>query len=373
MKIIITGGGTGGHIYPGITLATTLKSMDPTHEILFVGTEHGLEADVVPRAGFELRKLKLSGIPRRISPQMFIAMIRAGKGMLETIHVLRQFRPDVVVGTGGYVCGPVVLTAALMGIPTLIQEQNAFPGITNKILGRFVKRVCLGYEEASRYFPRYKVKVTGNPIRPEIGSVPRSEAAARLGVSANKVTMLVFGASQGARSINKALLESLPKLLTKTDLQVLWLTGRKDYDTLIGELKSLNLGNMQEALHVWPYLYNMPDAFAVSDWVVGRAGATSLAEITCQGLPAILVPYPYATGDHQTWNARVLATAGAGWSIPDKEFSGERLLELVEKLFNSPDMRRSMGMESRALGKPMAAHDLAQETISLGTSRLSRK
>jgi UDP-N-acetylglucosamine--N-acetylmuramyl-(pentapeptide) pyrophosphoryl-undecaprenol N-acetylglucosamine transferase len=373
MKIIITGGGTGGHIYPGITLATTLKSMDPSHEILFVGTERGLEADVVPRAGFELRQLNLSGIPRCLSPQLFLAIIRAGKGMLETVQLLREFRPDVVVGTGGYVCGPVVLTAALMGIPTLIQEQNAFPGITNKILGRFVKRVCLGYEEASRYFPRHKVKVTGNPIRPEIGSVPRAEAAARLGISPDKTTMLVFGASQGARSINKALLEALPQLMDGKNLQVLWLTGRKDYDKLIGELKRLKLSEFQEMLHVWPYLYNMPDAYAVSDWVVGRAGAISLAEITCQGLPAILVPYPYATGDHQTWNARVLAAAGAGWSVPDKEFTGERLLELVEKLADSPSLRKAMGAASRALGKPMAARDLAEEAIALGTSRLSRK
>jgi UDP-N-acetylglucosamine--N-acetylmuramyl-(pentapeptide) pyrophosphoryl-undecaprenol N-acetylglucosamine transferase len=217
------------------------------------------------------------------------------------------------------------------------------------------------------------VKVTGNPIRPEMGSVPRVEAAKRLNVAANKLTMLVFGASQGARSINKALLEALPKLQNIQSLQVLWLTGRKDYDTLMDELKRINIDNDSETLHVWPYLYNMPDAYAVSDWVVGRAGAISLAEITSQGLPAILIPYPYATGDHQTWNARVVAAAGAGWSIPDKEFSGERLLELVDKLIASPDLRESMGAASRSLGKPMAAKDLANEAIALGTSRLSRK
>lgn len=373
MKILIAGGGTGGHIYPGITLATTLKSIDANHQILFVGTERGLESDVVPRAGFDLKLLNLSGIPRRLSLQMFVSMVRAGKGMIETVNLLRSYQPDVVVGTGGYVCGPVVLTAALMGLPTLIQEQNAFPGITNKILGRFVKRVCLGYEEASRFFPRKKIKVTGNPIRPEIGVIPRKEAAVRLGISDQAQTVLVFGASQGARSINKALLGALPDLLSQHELQVLWLTGRKDFESLSAELNQMNLGENRQRIHVWPYLYNMPDAYAVSDWVVGRAGAISLAEITRQGLPSILVPYPHATGDHQTWNARVLDKAGAAWMVADRDFSDACFLQMAHKLISSPDMRRTMGLASLAAGHPSAANDLAAEVLALGTSHLSRK
>lgn len=366
MRVLIAGGGTGGHIYPGITLAQTLKKIDPSHEILFVGTERGLEADVVPRAGFPLQLLKLSGIPRRLSWKMVVAMVRAGRGMLETVKVIRSFKPDVVVGTGGYVCGPVVLSAALMGLPTVIHEQNAFPGITNRILGRFVRKVCLGYEAASRYFPSYKIHVTGNPIREAIGTVPRKEAAERLGVNPERPSMLVFGASQGARSINQAIMGCLAALGQEyPKLQILWITGQSNFEAtqslLVGMSESIN----KETLHVWPYLHNMPDAFAVSDWVVGRAGAISLAEITRQGLPAILVPYPHATGDHQTYNARVFGDAGAAWVVEDHTFNAEILLDYIRILMNDPSTRESMRSASLHLGRPSAAMDLANLVLSM--------
>ncbi len=372
MRIMIAGGGTGGHVYPGITLAQTLKELDPSHDILFVGTARGLEADVVPRTGFPLHTLTLSGIPRRLSWKMLLALFRAGRGMLETFKLLKTFNPDVVVGTGGYVCGPVVLSAALLGYPTLIHEQNAFPGMTNRILGRFVKRVCLGYEAAGRFFPKAKVKTVGNPIRREIGLVPRQEAAKRLQVSPARPTMLVFGASQGARSINQALLDSLSRLLRHRELQVIWVTGAADHGRIMEEWQKVAVDN-REAVRIWPYLHNMPDAFAVADWVISRAGAISLAEITRQGLPAILVPYPYATGDHQTWNAKVLADAGAAWVVPDSQFNGDILTEQVDKLMASPELRAAMAAASRGLSRPEAATDLAAEVLALGTSHKSRK
>lgn len=367
MRILIAGGGTGGHIYPGITLAQTLKKMDPSHEILFVGTKRGLEADVVPRAGFELRLLTLSGIPRRISWKMILAMVRAGRGMMETVKVIRSFRPDVVVGMGGYVCGPVVLSAALMGLPTVIHEQNAFPGITNRILGRVVRRVCLGYAAASKYFPASKVRVVGNPIREAIGTIPRQEAAERLGMDGNRPTLLVFGASQGARSINQALLDSLPALhLEFPSLQVLWITGQANFETVQSALAAFNDPLPKETLYVWPYLHNMPDAFAVSDAVIGRAGAISLAEITRQGLPAILVPYPHATGDHQTYNAKVLGDAGAAWVVADHEFTAEVLMNDLRQLMNDAARRGKMRQASLDLSHPSAAMDLAREVLSFG-------
>jgi UDP-N-acetylglucosamine--N-acetylmuramyl-(pentapeptide) pyrophosphoryl-undecaprenol N-acetylglucosamine transferase len=369
MRVLIAGGGTGGHIYPGITLASTIKEADPSHEILFVGTNRGLEADVVPRTGYKLHILNLSGIPRRLSLGIIKSVFRAGKGMMDTVRLLRSFKPDVVVGTGGYVCGPVVLTAAVLGYPTLIQEQNAFPGITNRILGRFVRKVCLGYQAAEKFFPRNKVIVTGNPIRPEIGIVPRTLAAQRLGIRDDRQTMLVFGASQGAQSINRALLESLPVLLKHEDLQVLWITGNANYETIKEQWSQTVVTQGKEAVHIWPYLHNMPDAFAVADWVVSRAGAISLAEITRQGLPAILIPYPFATGDHQTYNARVLAEAGAAWVVADSQLKGEDLVDMVERLISSPSLKTSMGEASLGLSHPKAAQDLAREVLALGQAK----
>lgn len=367
MRILIAGGGTGGHIYPGITLAQTLKKKDPSHEILFVGTERGLEADVVPRAGFDVHLLKLSGIPRRLSWKMLLAMVRAGRGMFETVKLIRLFRPDVVVGTGGYVCGPVVLSAALMGLPTVIHEQNAFPGITNRILGRFVRRVFLGYGAAAKYFSAKKIRVTGNPIREAIGAVPRGEAAERLGVYQSNTTMMVFGASQGARSINQALLESLPTIgLKYPELQILWITGQSNYETVKENLAKILDEKSRRTIHVWPYLYNMPDAFAVSDFVIGRAGAISLAEITRQGLPAILVPYPHATGDHQTYNAKVLGDAGAAWVVADRSFNAGVLMDYLRQFMDDPVRREKMRLASLELSHPSAAEDLADEVIALG-------
>lgn len=366
MRVMITGGGTGGHVYPGLTVAQTIMDKHPQTEVLFVGSEHGLEADVIPREGYRLETIPLVGLPRKLSLKVFFALWLAGKGFIEAGRIIRRFKPDVVIGTGGYVCGPVVLAAALARIPTAIQEQNAFPGLTNRLLGRVVSRVFIAYEEASRHFSRTKVMLTGNPIRSNVMKAVRAEGAARLGLDPHLETLLVVGASQGARSINEALLTALPSLLRMQRLQILHITGKRNYEAVREAMIHLNLPHAMAArVHTVPYLYDMPDAYGVADLVVSRAGAISLAEMTARGLPMVLVPFPYAAADHQTFNAHALEKRGAAKVIDDRALTGERLLAEVMPLLREPGTLARMGKASLACGRPDAARLIAGELVRL--------
>ncbi len=373
MRFLIAGGGTGGHIYPGITIAQAIRDRLPSAEILFVGSKNGLEAEVIPREGFPLETILLAGLPRRPSPRLFSALWLAGRGLLTAGRIIRRFRPHLVVGTGGYVCGPVMLAAILAGVPTAIQEQNAFPGLTNRVLGRFVRRVFLAYEEAAGYFARSKVLLTGNPIRAAVMAVGRAEGAARLELDPGLTTLLVVGASQGARSINEAILTCLPSLLRHPKLQILHITGKRNFAAVKEAMAHLNLApSMAARVHTVPYLYDIPDAFAAADLVVSRAGAITLAEMTARGLPLILVPFPYAAADHQAYNARALEKRGAARVIPDAELTGERLLAEIQPLLREHETLARMSRASRAVGRPEAARLIADELIRLAGEEQAR-
>ena len=333
MKVLIAGGGTGGHIYPAVTIGKAL--LEKGAELLFVGTHRGLEKDIVPREGFDIEFISVDYFPRRLSWRLVRSMFTAGKGVREAISLVRRFAPDACVGTGGYVSGPVVLAAALLGVPTIIQEQNALPGLTNRILVHVVDKVALGYEAAMGGFRRRdKLVVTGNPIRPEIVAMSRREGAARLGLDPRRRLVLVTGASQGARSINRAVIEAFSQL-RGLDAQILVAVGASGYEAFLAEIsrhepngrpvldgQGRRFGNVT----VVPYLYDMPAALAAADLVVGRAGALSIAEFTARGLPVILIPYPHAAENHQEKNAKVLEEAGAARVIRDSELNGERVV-----------------------------------------------
>ncbi len=367
MRFLITGGGTGGHVYPGITIAQAIRDKLPEAEILYIGSRQGLEADVVPRAGFRLETIPLIGLPRQISPRILKAVWLAGRGVAAAGSIIREFQPDVVVGTGGYVCGPVLLAACLYRVPVAIQEQNAFPGLTNRMLSRFARRVFLAYEEAARFFDRRKIMVCGNPIRPSITEINRRDGAGRLGLDPSLTTLLVVGASQGARSINQALLTGLPSLLLQPRLQILHITGKRNYETVQEAMAHLHLAAAMAArVKTVPYLYDMPDAYAVADLVLSRAGAISLAEMTAKGLPLLLVPLPHAAADHQTYNARALATRGAAKLIPDHELSGERILSEVTMLLKDQPALAQMRRASAAAGRPQAVAEIVAELERLG-------
>lgn len=365
MKALIAGGGTGGHIYPAVTIGKAL--LEKGAEVLFAGTRRGLEREIVPREGFPIEYISVDYFPRRLSLRLVRSLFTAVKGVREAVALVKAYDPDVCVGTGGYVAGPVVLAAALCGVPTVIQEQNAYPGLTNRILARLAHKVALGYEAAaSRLGPRDKLVVTGNPIRPEIASIAREQGAARLGLDPRRKLVLITGASQGARSINAAVIQAFPRF-RRIDAGILVVAGKSGYEALLEALpvrpqegrpalggEGRAFGNVM----VVPYLHDMPAALAAADLVVGRAGAISIAEVTARGLPSILIPYPHAAENHQEKNARVLEEAGAAQVILDRELDGDALYEAVTGLLRDGQRLTAMAEASRRLGKPDAVWEI---------------
>jgi len=357
LRFVVTGGGTGGHIYPALAIARGLKDRFGA-EVFYIGGTRGLEAEIVPREGLPFHAIHLAGLKRGLSPSNLMVAWKAAAGLGRARRLLKEIRPAAVVGTGGYVCGPVVLAAALKGIPTLIHEQNAFPGITNRILSRFARMVALTFEDAARFFPRRsRLKVTGLPIRKEILSRDRREGRERLGIPADGVLVLSFGGSQGARSINTAMAGLLGRYAGRKEIRFLHITGPANYDRFMDLCKGINVpesGNIT----ITSYMHDMPSALAAADLAVCRAGAATLAELTAVGLPAILVPYPYAAENHQEYNARALEKKKAAVLIRDRELSGDLLVSEVEKLAGQPGLLREMALASKAMGRPGALDDI---------------
>ena len=364
MKVILSGGGTGGHIYPALTIADAIKKECPDAEIFFVGTKEGLEKNIIPRYGYELKFIEVAGFKRSLSFDTVRSFFKLFSGLADAYKIVADAKPDLVIGTGGYVCGPICFMAALKGIPACIQEQNAMPGVTNKILARFVKKVFLGYEEGRKYFSGSSEKIyTGNPIRTEILEHEKNEALKELGLDPKKKTILVSGGSRGARSINKAMLEAELKLSGREDVQVLHATGDINYDDYMKEINSK--GGVKENIIIKPYLHNMPVALAAADLAVFRAGAIGLAELMASGIPSVLIPYPYATANHQEHNARAVAGHGAARVILDKDMTGEKILANIEELLNNPEELKKMQEAAASLGKPEAAEQIAKAALAL--------
>jgi len=351
MKVLLAGGGTGGHIYPGLAIAETLQQQNPQLEILFVGTLRGLEKDLVSQAGFSFAAITVEGLPRKISWTSLQTGFKLVKGLWQARKIIQRFLPSVVVGTGGYVSGPVLAIAAWQGIPTLIHEQNAFPGITNRLLAKWVQKIAITYPESGKYFPAGKTILTGNPVRPEIISAEKGKALAKLGLNPQKKTVLVFGGSRGSRSINQALAASKEVWPRETNLQIIHVTGKEDFSWVSSGMGEFAGGNVL----IKPYLHNMPEALAAADLVVCRAGATTLAEITVRGLPAILIPYPFATDNHQEYNARSLEREGAALVLLDQELASGKLAEKILNLLQDENRLKMMAQKSKILGKPQAA------------------
>ena len=360
MRVLLTGGGTGGHIYPALAIARGIKQQFPETEILFVGTSKGLEADLVPREGFPFRTVTVEGLTRKVSLQALITLFKTCKGCVDSYRILKDFRPSVVIGTGGYVCGPVVMIASILRIATLIHEQNAYPGLTNKLLARLVNKVAVNFPQSKKYFsPRAQISVTGLPVRPEVQAATREQAISALGLDKDKFTVLVVGGSRGARSINKAMVRVITQAAKRSDVQIVHMTGQLGYEETLADIKAAGIELVNAAnITVKPYLYNMHEALAAADLVICRAGATTLAEISVRGLPAILVPYPYASDNHQEFNARAIADNGAAVMILDRNLTGEELWAQITSLFGDRPALAAMAACSRKLGKPGALDHL---------------
>ncbi len=359
MKVLIAGGGTGGHIYPGLAIARSLEENFSDLELLFVGTKQGLEADIIPKEGYELKTISVEGLPRKVSIKLFKSLFKSTKALIESKRIIKEFKADIVIGTGGYVCGPVVLAAALDNIPTLIHEQNAYPGITNKLLSRFVDRVALSNIDAKKYFSNpAKITLTGNPIRPEILEKSREEGFKELNLRADKKIILVFGGSRGAKSINQAVV-NLYGRIEQLDCQLLHITGKRDFAAIKEQAKKKGIKDLEKGkIIIKPYLYNMSAALAVSSIVISRAGATGLAEITACGIPAILIPYPYAAEDHQLHNARSLERKGAAKVILDNEITADLLYQNIKSILSNKSELTKMSAASRSLGRPEAIKNI---------------
>lgn len=362
MKIIVSGGGTGGHIYPALTLIDAIKNKRPDAQFLYVGTEKGLEADIVPKAGINFVALKMEGgLERHFTLENIFRAADAVWSIKRASDIVKNFKPSAVVGTGGYVCGPILLAASLLKVPTLIQEQNAVAGVTNKILSKFVDKIAVGTRDALKNFPPDKTTYTGNPIRKEVLAAKKSDGLREFNFTDDKPIVLISGGSRGARSINNAMIDVLKSAAEKNSAQFLHVTGKGEFDSVMEKLSDLDAPNVK----IVPYLYNMPTAIAMADLAIFRAGATGLAELTARGVPAILIPYPFAAENHQEFNARSLVDAGAARMILNKDLTAEILSATLDELLASPEKLKSMAQASLSLGKPNAADEIADLILKL--------
>lgn len=356
MRVLIAGGGTGGHLFPGIALAEEVTTRHHKNDVVFVGTDRGLEARVVPASGYRLETIPVAGLKGKSVGAFLRALLMLPMAFLRSWKLLRQYRPDVVVGVGGYSSGPVVLAAWLQRIPTAIQEQNALPGFTNKLLGKFVRAVFLAFDEARPFFAAKKVHLIGNPIRAKLmDNYLRSRA------SHDGFTILVFGGSLGARGLNARVLDSLDHLGDlKDQLSFKHQTGKAD-------VENVRKGYADRGFNaeVVEFIDDMSAAYARAELVICRAGATTVAELTVCKKAAILVPFPHATDNHQEVNARALVAAGAALMFRESELDGAKLAESIRTLKNDPQRLRRMERQAGLLGRPEAAKELADVCVQL--------
>ncbi|MED4452772.1 undecaprenyldiphospho-muramoylpentapeptide beta-N-acetylglucosaminyltransferase [Metabacillus fastidiosus] len=354
MKVVVSGGGTGGHIYPALALINEMKRNDENIEFLYIGTEKGLEKGIVERAGIPFQSIEITGFKRKLSLDNIKTVIRFLKGVNDSKKMLKQFKPDVVIGTGGYVCGPVVYAAAKLGIPSIVHEQNSLPGITNKFLAKYVDKVAICFSEAEKYFPADKVVLTGNPRASEVIGADGKKGKESLGLTNGKKSVLIFGGSRGARAINNAVLQMIPALKNK-DYEVVYVTGEVHYKNVMEKIEKMS---SPPNIIIKPFIHNMPDVLAGIDLIVSRAGATSLAEITALGLPSILIPSPYVTANHQEVNARSLSDHDAAILLSEQALNGEVLLAQMDEILLNEQRLTQMAEASKKLGIPDAAKKL---------------
>ena len=350
MKLLLAGGGTGGPLFPAVALAQKLLASDADAQVLFVGTKRGIEARVLPELGLPLETVNIRGLvgqgiwgKLRLLPQLAYSIRQASR-------ILDRFKPDVVLGVGGYASGPALLAARLKGIPCVIHEQNAWPGLTNRLLARWAERVCLSFSEADRAFNRGRTILTGNPLRSGMEDCPP--------LPVDQPTLLIFGGSRGARAINRAMVGALPHLEKfRGSLRILHQTGAAD-------LQEVQEGYRQAGWHdaeVVPFINDMAAAYANAHLVICRAGATTLAELTVCGRPAILIPYPFAVADHQTANARMLSSKGAGLMLSQSEMTSDYLARMASDLLQDRSRLNSMAGVARSLAKRGAAEIILEE------------
>lgn len=355
MRVMIAAAGTGGHINPGIAIANKIKEKEKDSEIVFIGTTRGIENDLVPRAGYELKTVEAYGISKKISLKTISNNIKTIKGFSQAKKIVKEFNPDIVIGTGGYICGGAILAAHKLGIPTVIHESNAYPGKATKFLFKKLSKILLGFEDAQKYFEdKSKVVVTGTPTKVKDENLTEEEKEkilAELGLKNDLPTVLVFGGSQGAKAINDAMIPLIEKHQNK-DYQIIWSVGQKQYEGIKEnfENKGINI-NKIENTKIVPYIYNMSEVMNTADIIVARSGAMTITEIALVGKPAIFIPLPSMSANRQVDNANVLAKLGAAKIILNDEINQENLSQTISEMIKDKDELKEMGNRARKIAK----------------------
>jgi len=359
VRIVITGGGTGGHVFPGIAVAEALLRKARDAEVLFIGGVGGFEATAVPAAGYRFEAVPARGLLGKRILALPTALWTVWRGLLGAHRLIKAFDPDVVFATGGYVSGPVALAARLLGKPLVLHEQNSVPGITNRMLSRVAREVHLNLASARKHFPRRRhLKLSGSPLRRGILEGEAARARQELGLERDRVTVLILGGSQGARSINRAAVGAIQRLQHRGDLQFILQTGQHDFRWAQQRLRPLKTPTA-----VRPFIEKMGDLYQLADLVVARAGAMTLAELSACGKASILVPYPHATHNHQEANARDLLEAGAALMILDRDLTGQLLADEIVKLIDTPRKLREMSNNALVMARPDAAEKIAEALL----------
>jgi UDP-N-acetylglucosamine--N-acetylmuramyl-(pentapeptide) pyrophosphoryl-undecaprenol N-acetylglucosamine transferase len=356
IRLIVSGGGTGGHIYPALAIATELKNKISGSEVLFVGALGKMEMEKVPKAGYQIKGVWISGFQRSLSLQNILFPLKLIVSLFQAFFIIKQFKPTIVVGTGGFASGPVLQVAQWLGLPTLIQEQNSYPGITNRLLSKKVDSICVAFEGMDRFFPLHKIKMTGNPIRSMDLNVNSSKDAKQFfGLDKNKKTLAIIGGSLGAKKINE-LIASKIEFIKHLDLQILWQCGELYYE----EFKN----KAEESVVIQPFVYDMNQFYNAADFIISRAGAGSLSELCSVGKPLILIPSPNVTANHQFHNADALARKGAAMVIKENELPAQ-FETVFTSLVTDNEAKAKMSLALKSLAKTDASKAIVNEMIAL--------
>ena len=356
IRLILSGGGTGGHIFPALAIASQIQKEVKDAAILFVGAKGKMEMEKVPKAGFQIKGLWISGFQRSLSIRNLIFPLKVIISLIQGYFIIKKFKPNLVVGTGGFASGPILQMAQWLKIPTVIQEQNSYPGITNKLLSKKVDAICVAFDGMEEYFPQKKIKLTGNPIRSKVGTVNAPESSKQFfGLDPNKPTLAIIGGSLGARSVN-ALISDHLDFIQGFGLQIVWQCGALYYD----QFKDLK----KEGVVIQPFIYEMQQFYSAADFIISRAGAGSLSELCSVGKPLLLIPSPNVTANHQYHNAMALEKKGAAFVLEEKELKTD-FKSRFKKLVTDTEIQKSMAKALKALAKPEAAQLIVNEMIKL--------
>ncbi|NLN96892.1 MAG: undecaprenyldiphospho-muramoylpentapeptide beta-N-acetylglucosaminyltransferase [Eubacteriaceae bacterium] len=366
MKILIAAGGTGGHIFPGLAIADALKKKREDCEIVFIGSQVGMEKNIVPQYGYPLEMMRVRGFERQFSLQIFAALKGLLDGAIDVRRVLKRHQPDLVIGTGGFTSGQLLLKASQMGIPTLIHEQNAYPGQANRILAKYVDRVAISFYEAARYFPDEKTFLSGNPVRDAFKNIDRHAARHSLHLNPNQKLILISGGSQGAESINRAVLSLYERYKGHPTYRFIQLTGEGPYEDVLQAMAEQGITKESyDNIEIYNFSNQMETLMGAADLMITRSGAGTISEIAAVGVPSVLIPFPLAAGNHQEFNARVLTDKGAGILLYDQQLNGETLLKTFDRLFEKEETLSIMRLKTLRLRKTDADELIAKEALKL--------